>query len=613
MHNIENKYVILISLFIFLLVQLSLAFTGYIDIGGGHLYDPDAYMRLNRVFELHQSGQWHDLTIERSNAPFGEVVHWTRPLDVLLLAGAWALSPFIGFEQALFWWGALLSPILGLAAVASLFWAAKPMMMSNGFSYLGLLFICQLGVLRDFFIGRPDHHGLMVLLFVLFLGLTLRLLSRPFKASLCYLAALVGAVAIWISVEFLVPVFISLAVLGVMWVKSGEDFSRKFAHFSLGLFAGVTLALVVEEPVKALGVQAFDRISIAHAGLFAGVAAVCGLLSWTTGFRPMRNRRLNRLVAAGGGVMALLIFISLGFPKFFAGPFVDIDPRVLTSYMNYIGDGQPLIASIESWPASLSWLGTAYVAVPFMLFILWRRPAGRDLRNWAYLLAALAVFMALTLGYQKRWVSYAEVLLVIPGAEFLAVLLAWIGPRMVPVIAGVARVFLVVAFSVGISVSGMALQRSMDKTDISGTAGAVEREKRCRLSGISRFLTELTGPENAPKRILSHLSYGAELVYRTPHEVVSSGYHRNARGILDTVAIFSAPNDKLALDRLRQRKVNLILVCPGLDEALLYVSEAGKTTFYDRLRRNRPPEWLHRVGLPDEPESGFLLFKVIDP
>lgn len=62
-------------------------------------------MRLLRVERLIETGAWFDHTIPRSNAPYGETLHWTRPLDVLLVAGAAPLAPVLGWREALFAWG----------------------------------------------------------------------------------------------------------------------------------------------------------------------------------------------------------------------------------------------------------------------------------------------------------------------------------------------------------------------------------------------------------------------------------------------------------------------------------------------------------------------------
>ena len=76
----------------------------------GRLVGPDGYMRLLRVIELAQGGAWDDPISERSNAPYGEVLHWTRPLDVILLLGRGLGAVFTDFQTALLVWAALFGP-----------------------------------------------------------------------------------------------------------------------------------------------------------------------------------------------------------------------------------------------------------------------------------------------------------------------------------------------------------------------------------------------------------------------------------------------------------------------------------------------------------------------
>ena len=76
---------------LFLIALLFLWFLFYVNgtlgIQKGDLLTADCYMRLNRVVELNQTGQWFDGVSHRSNAPYGESMHWTRPFDLLLLIG----------------------------------------------------------------------------------------------------------------------------------------------------------------------------------------------------------------------------------------------------------------------------------------------------------------------------------------------------------------------------------------------------------------------------------------------------------------------------------------------------------------------------------------------
>ena len=59
----------------------------------GELHDSNSYMRLVRVRNLIEGGDWHDHTIARANAPHGHTLHWSRPLDALLLAGSASMAP----------------------------------------------------------------------------------------------------------------------------------------------------------------------------------------------------------------------------------------------------------------------------------------------------------------------------------------------------------------------------------------------------------------------------------------------------------------------------------------------------------------------------------------
>jgi len=376
----EQRYSLLFSVSVLAFIQVVAAATGFIDIGGGRLYDADGYMRLVRVQELYENRQWLDLTITRSNAPFGEEIHWSRPLDVLLLAGAWVLSPLMGFKAALFWWGTLISPVFFIAALIAVAWAARPLVAAEGRVYLGFLLVSQPAVIRDFLVGRPDHHGLLIVLFILFLGLAFRLLARPFRPALCLQTAAAGAAAVWVSFEALSFVLVVLAVLALAWIKSGEDFARKAAHLSLGLALGLAVALAVEGrlvPLGPLSGAAFDAISIVHVGAFTGLATLAAILNWAR--RRLGEDWRYRLAAAACGLAVLTGVLAAVSPKLFLGPSVDIDPGIVSPYMAFIIDGQPILSGLRKWPLTLFWLGGAYVAVPFVLYLLWKQPEGADL------------------------------------------------------------------------------------------------------------------------------------------------------------------------------------------------------------------------------------------
>ena len=123
----QSDIVIWLSLFgIWAAIQVLVLAIGASPLLDGELIGTDGYMRLVRVQLLHETGAWFDGRIPRSNAPYGDTLHWTRPFDLLLLGAAWPLTPFLGFEKALFWGGAFVSPLLLLATGTAMIWAAKP-------------------------------------------------------------------------------------------------------------------------------------------------------------------------------------------------------------------------------------------------------------------------------------------------------------------------------------------------------------------------------------------------------------------------------------------------------------------------------------------------------
>ena len=92
-------------------LQAVFVLSGLSPVRDGGLFGPDSYMRVNRVLHLFGDGAWYSSLYPYSNAPFGELLHWTRAFDILLLANAGLAAPFVGLKAAVFWSGAVISPL----------------------------------------------------------------------------------------------------------------------------------------------------------------------------------------------------------------------------------------------------------------------------------------------------------------------------------------------------------------------------------------------------------------------------------------------------------------------------------------------------------------------
>jgi hypothetical protein len=202
---------VVIACLLAIVIQTGAVVRGIAPLLNGGLVDTDDYMRLVRVEHLWLTGAWFDSVIPRVDPPTGLALHWSRPMDVLLMAGAFLATPLLGFKSALYWWGSVISPVLLMVSIAAMAWAAAPLIPRRGLPLVALLFVAQPSIEHRYIIGRPDHHGLLILLLVLAIGYGLRVAQDPDRRSNAVMAGLAGAMAIWVSVESLVGVVAAIA------------------------------------------------------------------------------------------------------------------------------------------------------------------------------------------------------------------------------------------------------------------------------------------------------------------------------------------------------------------------------------------------------------------
>ena len=153
---------------VWLLLQVAVLVIHSSPVLTGGLVGTDSYMRLVRLTELLANGQWYDSTIARSNAPYGEVLHWTRPFDVLLIILAAPVALFTGWQSGLYWASVVVSPFLLLSCGLSLIWAMAPLLRPNRWLLPAIAIFIQPAILTYSLLGRADHHGLLLLVFVFY-------------------------------------------------------------------------------------------------------------------------------------------------------------------------------------------------------------------------------------------------------------------------------------------------------------------------------------------------------------------------------------------------------------------------------------------------------------
>jgi len=134
----------------------------------------------------------------------------------------------------------------------------------------------------------------------------------------------------------------------------------------------------------------------------------------------------------------------------------------------------------------------------------------------------------------------------------------------------------------------------------------------CSIKELAPFLNAFAADGGRrPLTILAMIDIGPELLYRTPHRVIGTPYHRNTAGIRDSYAGLASAEPE-ARRILAARQVDLVLLCPKTDKNF-YLGEGGDS-LYSRLLRGDVPGWLAPVPLRDPPlESTFRIFRVVRP
>jgi hypothetical protein len=605
----DKKELIRFAIFCILVCTMWCAF--YAVRLAPELTDPDCYLRLNRVLNLYEGGGWYQATFSRSNAPYGESLHWTRPFDVLLLAGALPATAFVDFRTALFWWGVIISPVLLVAMLLTMLWAARPLLSRQGPFLLGILLLLQTGVMGYCQPGRCDQHSLLILLFAVLFGFGLRLVSGPANRRLCCAAGVVGGLSMWAGLELILVVFVIAAILGLMWIWENGDFSKKSAYYSIWLFVAVGISLLVERPLNNLAAQEFDRISIVHWSLCGFLAAFWIIVGLISRFSKVFGRRSARLIftAAGAALTAVCVLflfpkisqsvaLSFMFPKLFSGQVSDVDPRIIKIWYEQISELQHMFSRGAPIGMSVQFAGTAFVSAGFLVYLLWNRQSPCK-RGWDYVLALSLVYIPLAI-YRIRWTGYAQFLLMFPMAEMMDRALKKIEGQKPGAMRVLKNVFVVAAFSATFLALGVA----------AAWFTGDKQNKDVSIVKICRYLNESGKWRGRSVRILTDTNWGPEILYRTRHETIGSPYHRNWRGILDTYDIMKAVNDDEARKLINNRGIELILLCFNSPEFGDSSKSAGENEFYRRLFRNECPNWLKTMELPAELSASFKLFEV---
>jgi hypothetical protein len=598
---------VLVGLFLVFSVFLHVffAFKNGIVLRDHGLGDTDSYMRVLRIMDLYNGGGWYDTVTPKLGAPEGLSLHWTRPVDILILVPALFAHLFgAPVDRAVYWIGASFSTICQILACFAAAWAAKPLWGSPGHRFAALILLTNAAAFGYGIIGRPDHHTLLMLLTALMLGAMIRAalvgLSPAEQRRWSVLGGLCAGFGVWISPEMMVPIGPVIATLGLFWLDAPldkkrlpeteiRDWAGPAAAFSLAMAAVILVSIPIEHPPSRWLTPEYDKVSIPYLVL---------PLLWAMVFLLAQRVRAGVLLRglAGGGLALLgLGLLLVLYPDLLLGP-LSVDPRLKTDFLDTVNEMQPL------WPTRLerlrSFLPLAGQAVTAIVLLPFAFRAWKNGKRWSALLLTMA-FGFMLIG---------------------AMLHARLGVELAPSVAIICAGFFFLAEKKLAGKSRLIRTPTLVLVAVWLTCGPLFSAQflppapegaGCPTAKLAEWLnTARPGKGEAPIVMTDDISYAPELAFRTPYRFVAGPYHRNPQAIFDTADAMRDQSDgyPAAQAILEKRQVSLVIRCIDVVVPRLYTPD--HFNFYADLGRAHVPGWLTRVPLPEDLSPHYRIYEV---
>lgn len=555
------------------------------------LPDPDDVMRLVQVRDLFGGQGWFDVTQHRVDAAAGGVgMHWSRLVDIPLLAIIAVLTPLVGQANAeLFALIAVPLVTLGVAMLLAgrIAWrllGEEETTMAVVVMALSVPLLFQMSPLRI------DHHGWQV---VLALGAVNGLMAREPRVGAWVTGLCVSA---WLSIS-IEGLPLAAALFGVAALRWWNNRNEKLwlAHMMKALATGSILLFGAARGFGDLATYC-DAIGPVHIGMFCWGALV---LSTTAASEPLPRAGLllGFLIAAAGAVALYVVSV----PHCAAGGgFAGMDPVLQQYWHGQVAEGLPI------WRQPFDTV-LQIVALPVLGLFASARLALKShgwLRRWwaeytLILLAALAVALLVA-----RAGAVAAALAAVPVGWQLREWLRSIRnmkrtPVRVLALAGVACALLP-AFPIMLLTTAMPVQAS-GAEGAPAPAPKLARSSACDIGANRDALNALPVGE-----IYAPLDIGPQLLLHTDHRVIATGHHRGEQGMVFVIETALATPEQ-ARRVLADRGTKYVAICPGLNEAQIYRNAAAEG-FVAQLSDGTAPDWLEPVMTSEE--SGFSLYRL---
>ncbi len=322
-------YLLIASLTVLALIGLDIANWQY------QYSDADGYMRALRLYHWLTAPTFWEQPITESNYPFGEINHWTRPMDILWLIN---ILPFIpsgitDLKDLIFLSGAFLSPWLFVLTAIALVYGLRRRFNIYLCLY-GCFILLSAPIIQNYYaIGRPDHHSLMGLLGIYAVSLNLCWLKKRHNRYLRWLGFSL-ALATFVAIEGLILYALFLSFYICLYIVKNISLLpavKISKYFALSL----TLFWLLNPPYEGWFYPDNGRISI----LFVSFSwfVFIALYGIERGHLHTRALKIWSLICAGLGI-ALLLLVIFGINIYH----FPLDEEIRSVWSNRISEMKPI-------------------------------------------------------------------------------------------------------------------------------------------------------------------------------------------------------------------------------------------------------------------------------
>ena len=554
---------------------------------------PDAFMRLERVNILVETGDWYAGHIARAGGEKGADIHWTRPMDLLILGAAAPLMPFMSTPDAIEMAGVVLPALMSLLLVLVCIWAVMPLMQPGNLFSIIILLAVQPVIQNYFHIGRADHHMVLAMLTGAVLGCLIRLNLHRGPSRLALIGGMLSGLGLWISLEFLV-VFVPVTLgLGLCWLVWGKNWQSANRDFAMGALILCTLAMAVDVAPENWLVARYDRMSIAQLFLVA-----CPVLFWSAivGYFGHLGKMVHRLAGTmlfGAICLALILWY---FPNLLVGPLAEADPRIGSIWYDKVSEMRPLLDSPRQ---TILYCLLPFIGIVYGGFVLFGTNDLARRQMWVRLLPVLLFTGALAL-FHQRTSLYLAVAGVIAAGPLLEYMLNRVNARYSGWKKSATGLLVRAAVILGPFFLALLVGTVTTSLKSSEAVAAVEpKAAQCNISEIAEKLSDeafIRGRRDL--KFANNLDFGPELVYRTPHHFLAVPYHRNGETIFDTHALLTTTNFSRSKEILDKYEIDYILICPNFSSKSYFQESKSPDIVYNRLLGGDLPNDLTEIDAP---------------